>query len=187
MIRLAAACSLLVVASWAATRPTETEDHHAPHAGCAIRMDVREMARRADLVFEGQVVDAHTIEAPDGLIVTDFLIEIDRTQLGEPLAARTVRLPGGVLEDGRGMMVPGMATLQPGEDVLLFLARESATGMRTVMGLSQGKFRIEEAPGGGRRLARGADAAHGHHGDEHFDYAQVQAEIRAGIAQREGE
>lgn len=186
MIRLAAACSLLVAASWAMTRPAEDPDR-AAHAGCAVKMDMRELARRADLVFEGRVQDAHALLAPDGLIVTDFLIEVERTHLGEPLAERTVRLPGGVLDDGRGMVVPGMATLRPGESVLLFLARESRTGMRTVMGLSQGKFLVEDGPGGRRQLARPADGAHEHSADERFDYARVLAELRAGLALREGE
>jgi hypothetical protein len=104
-----------------------------------------------------------------------------------------VRLPGGVLPDGRGLVLPGMPRLVQGEEVLLFLSREGKTGLRLPVGLAQGRLRIERAPDGTRRLVRetvGLELV-----DEHgqrlppgaarelLDYAAVVAQVET-LAQR---
>ena len=191
MIRLIAACSLIVAASWSMTRPTE--ETGGASRGVVVRMSVGELAQRSDLIVEGIVTDTLATETSDGLIVTESLLEVERTFHGEPSGSRTIRLPGGVLPDGRGMLVPGMPTLAQGERVLLFLAPEAANGMRTVMGLSQGKFRVVESALGERSLIRNGahtalfdgascleDAPHA----SHHDYATVVSEIHAALAER---
>jgi hypothetical protein len=47
-----------------------------------------------------------------------------------------------------------MPRLEAGEDAILFLTRESTSGLRMPVGLSQGKLRVVREPGSAPRLAR---------------------------------
>ena len=58
-----------------------------------------------------------------------------------------------VLEDGSGMILAGMPRIAAGEETLLFLSAEGATGVRMPVGLSQGKFRVIQTEDGGRWIA----------------------------------
>jgi hypothetical protein len=111
-------------------------------AGTALELDVSAMMERADLVVEGRVQSATPRVASRGRIETEYLLTVDRTFWGEDQGTRAITIPGGVLPDGRGMIVPGMPRLVPGEDVLLMLSERGATGVRVPIGLSQGKFRL---------------------------------------------
>lgn len=162
-------------------------------AGTALRLDVPQLAERADLVLEGRVRSARGHQAASGLIETEYELEVDRTLHGEHQALRTLRVPGGVLPDGRGLLLPGMPRLLEGEEVLLFLSSESTGGVRMPVGLSQGKFRVETRLDGTRLLSRrhgslttiGAGGQlHDAAGDELFDYAETLAEVHAALARR---
>ena len=165
-------------------------------AGTALRLEVGDMARYADLVIEGKVLDASVLEGESGLIETEYLVSVDRTLWGADLGTRIVRLPGGVLPDGRGMMIPGMPHIDVGEDVMLFLSRPTTWGMRMPMGLAQGKFSIVRSFDGERRLVRDpgsvtyVDPTTGTVSESptaaSLDYAAVISEIHAGLAQRQG-
>ena len=111
-------------------------------AGTAIRMDVAELAERADLVIEARVLSMLALEEPDGRIETEFLLQVQRTFVGDDLAHRTVRLPGGILPNGRGMLLAGMPSVEVGEHAILFLTGPTASGMRMPVGLAQGKMRV---------------------------------------------
>ncbi len=165
-------------------------------AGTAIRLDIPELAQHADLVFEGRVQSATPLVGASGLIETEYLLEVERTFEGEDQNTRTVRLPGGVLANGNGMILPGMPTVQVGEDVILFLTEPSASGVRMPVGLSQGKFRVETSLGGQKQVTR----RHGSlsmvdpdtggvmesSGSEIFNYAAVIAEIHAAVSGSNG-
>lgn len=127
-------------------------------AGTALRMDVSELARRSDLVVEGRVLSQKAVESGQGLIETEFLIEVERTLVGDELPLRAVRLPGGVLPDGRGMLLAGMPALRTGESVMLFLTAPSAGGMRMPVGLAQGKLGVVQDAAGEKLLVRDAGA-----------------------------
>jgi hypothetical protein len=165
----------------------------AVDAGTALRLDVPQLAERAALVLEGRVREARGVLSSTGLVETEYLLEVDRTLYGDHQPVRTLRVPGGVLPGGDGLLLPGMPRMLPGEDVLLFLTGPSAAGARMPVGLSQGKFRVETNLAGERRLTRrhgslttvGADgglwdAA----GAEVFDYAETLAEVHAALARR---
>ena len=190
MRRLIACVSLAVCAAWTVALQLDP----AVEAGTALRLDVSDMVADADLVVEGTVLDSSVHIGSTGLIETEYLLAVDRTFVGENQEQRSVRLPGGVLPDGRGMMIPGMPRMSVGEDVMLFLSRKTAWGMRMPMGLSQGKFRVLQDFDGERRLVRESapvttlDAQSGHAHEvstaASLDYAAVVAEIHAAIAER---
>lgn len=165
---------------------------HVARAGTAVRMDVPALVEGAEVVLEARVLSRRAVREPNGRIDTEYSLGVERTFLGEELASRAIRLPGGVLPDGRGMIVPGLPGLSVGEDVVLFLSRAGASGMRVPVGLAQGKLRIVTDPRGRRRLVRDQDglelvdprtgAIRAADGSAFFDYADVVARIEAASA-----
>lgn len=163
-------------------------------AGTAVRMDVPDLATQADLIVEARVLSARGVEDPSGRIDTEYVLRVDRTLWGTAQAARTVRLPGGTLPDGRGMVLAGVPRLTTGEDVLLFLSSASPTGMRMPTGLGQGKFTVVRDLRGRRSLVRApghlalVDPASGTvreaDGVLRFDYADTFARIEAALSVR---
>ncbi len=182
-----AALGLLAVTSLRST-PTGVD------AGTAIRMDVADLVDRADLVFEGRVLATRTLQPAPGLIETEYTVAVDRTFWGPQLSQRVFRMPGGVLPDGRGLVLPGMPSLRVGEDALLFLSEAGSSGVRMPIGLAQGKFSVISSLSGARALTRRqgslstVDPASGtvqHMGTtELLDYAETIAEIRAAAERR---
>ena len=149
--RLWSSCALLVplaiAVGWTAD---QVWSERVLEAGTALRVNLEGLIDRADLVLEGRIKRATPRPAP-GRIETEYEIEVERTFLGEELQTRTFVMPGGVLPDGTGMILPGVPQLGEGEDAILFLSRESFAGMRVPVGLSQGRFRVE-TPISGRRV-----------------------------------
>lgn len=122
------------------------------NAGTALRMDLEQLVEGSDLVLEARVVSETPVLGADGLVYTDFDLEVQRTFWGDDLTSRSVRLPGGVLPTGRATIIPGMATLNTGDEALLMLSSEGPQGARVFCGLSQGCYRIL-TPFTGPRLA----------------------------------
>ena len=114
-------------------------------AGTAVRLDIEGLVEHAELVLEGRVLSRRAVRTTRGRVATEVELDVLRTFLGEERARRTVRVPGGLLPDGSGVLIPGMPTLLEGEDVLLFLTGPSATGARMPVGLAQGKLRVVTA------------------------------------------
>jgi hypothetical protein len=167
----------------------------APRASTALRLGVRELTLRADLLVEGRVVATRAVER-GGRIETEVELAVDRTFVGEDAGRRTVRVPGGVLPDGRGMVIAGFAPPRPGEEVLWFLAEESPVGTRLPVGLAQGQLRLVTDRAGNKvatrslgrlTLADGAGGALQHAGvGAVIDYAELRAEIESALALRRG-
>lgn len=163
-------------------------------AGTALRLGLPELTARAGLIVEGRVAAAEVHETAQGLIETEYTLEVARTFLGSEQPERRLRLPGGVLADGRGMVLPGMPGLAPGEDVLLFLSEPAPSGRCMPIGLAQGKYRVRAEADGRRTLVREnarvtfADLASGElrHGSSaaRLDYAAAVAEIHAALERR---
>ena len=114
----------------------------AVEAGTALRLEIEDLARRADLVVEGRVIATRAFRDLRGEVRTEFVLSVDETYAGEPFGTRRIELPGGVLPDGSGTLIAGMPSLALGEDALLFLTGESASGLRVPVGLAQGKLRL---------------------------------------------
>ncbi len=162
-------------------------------AGTAVQMEIAEVVQNADLILEAHVLSAQSFEN-EGMIETEFLLQVGQTLLGEDQSTRLVRLPGGVLPDGRGMILAGMPQLSPGEDALLFLSSEGSTGVRMPVGLSQGKYGIQVNEAGVKELVNDSSgvtlvSASGSltsgEGRSVLSYAQVLSEVQAALASRE--
>lgn len=177
--------SLAIATGWVADR---NWSRSALEAGTALRVDLEGLVDRADLILEGRVKRATSRPAP-GRIETEYELEIDRTFLGEERQTRTFVMPGGVLPDGTGMILPGVPRLRVGEDAILFLSRESTAGMRVPIGLSQGRFLVETPIHGHRVVVREygdlglldpkSGALHEARRAERHNYAELVSKIHA--------
>lgn len=164
----------------------------ATRAGTAVRMDVTELVSGAGLVLTGRVVATRAVVAPSGRVDTEYTLEVERTFWGPHQAQRVVRLPGGVLPDGSGMLLAGMPRLATGDEALLTLSEAGPDGMRLPVGLSQGCFHLLEGSGGRRlavRAAGGASlAAAGAHVTEGgrylVEYGELVAEVVRAVEER---
>lgn len=123
-------------------------------AGTALRMTVPDLVNNAELVFEGRVLDARVVPAANGRVATEYFVSVHETYWGLPYGTQTFRMPGGVLPDGSGMVVPGMPEVNVGEDAIFFLTESSPAGVRMPVGLAQGKLTVVVDPLGDKQLQR---------------------------------
>jgi hypothetical protein len=109
--------------------------------------DRAEQVHGSSLIATGRVLSVHSFwDAPGEMILTDAEIALDELWKGTASTRTvTVRTLGGSV-DGIGVSVSGAATFREGEAVLLFLA--PAGGVYRTFGLSVGKYRIVDSPGG---------------------------------------
>ena len=161
-------------------------------AALAERLSVDDLVARCGACLVGTVIEARGRRAADGLIETAYRIRVDERMVadsgGAPGGAfETVVLPGGVLPDGSGLAIPGLARFEVGERALLFLTEADAvTGRRMPVGLDQGQWRLVAGPDG-RTLALGGApagtdeplAALG--GARAIEYAELRARIEAAL------
>lgn len=121
-------------------------------AGTTLRIDLEQAVERAELVVEGRVGPCVVREATSASrgprIETRSTLAVSRSIYGDAGAALELRLPGGVLPDGRGLVVPGLPSLKEGDEVVLMLSRPGTTGVRLPIGLAQGVLRVERAADG---------------------------------------
>ena len=120
------------------------------------RLSLPELLDRSDVVVTGRVMDRSVSVdlSSDGRprrIWTRTKIEVLSQVKGNPGLEVSVLELGGT--SGRySMVVPGAASLVPGEEVLLFLRCPEPACV--VVGLAQGKYRLTTDPTNGRRVAR---------------------------------
>lgn len=124
-------------------------------ASTVIYADLDTLIRDADLVLHATVGEVTTRNlAKVGLpqIVTDVHFRVHRTMKGSnPGPEFSLRLMGGTWGDYK-LDIPGMPVFTPDEEVVLFL---EWTGKNyTVMGLSQGKYRVATDDQGRKTASR---------------------------------
>lgn len=163
-------------------------------AGTAVQLDLAGIVDASELALEARVLDTDVELDARGRPCTRLVLSVERDLLGATRGPFDVRLPGGILPDGSGLLLAGMPRVLPGEEVVLFLSEESNAGLRVPVGLAQGKFRIERDAHGARTVVRdGAelelfDVASGAAGpallDARWDYAEFMAEVQAAVAHR---
>ena len=156
-------------------------------AGTALRLDLPALVERSECIVEARVLASYPLEV-EGMLQTEYVLSVSRTLKGEHLAYRALRWPGGVREDGSGLLIPGMPHLAAGEEVLLFLEAEGRGGLRMPTGLEQGRFALHVGPDGRKRLLRdtsalallgGSGVPSPSGGRTVFDYADLLAAIEA--------
>lgn len=123
-------------------------------AGTAVRLELEQLVAQAELVFEGRVVATRALVSPSGRVETEYFVSVHRSYWGQPAGTQVFRMPGGVLPDGSGMLVPGMPTPQAGEDAVFFLSAVGSTGWRMPVGLAQGVLEVVIDADGERALVR---------------------------------
>ena len=147
-MRLPAAVVVLVSLALALAQPANVE------AGTAQKLEIENLVSQCDLALEGRVQHIRVVEAGQKRIETEITLSVSRRFWGAGGSEFVLRMPGGVLPDGRGLVLPGLPRLAEGEELLLFLSAESRNGTRMPVGLAQGRFRIERRAGGPKTLVR---------------------------------
>jgi hypothetical protein len=107
-----------------------------------LAQSVEELARASDAVLRGTVEHVASRRV-GGRIVTDVAIARAELWRGSAPAHLTIVVPGGEV-DGIGQRVEGAPTFAAGEDVVVFV-RGAGQGRFHVVGLAQGKYRVEGA------------------------------------------
>ena len=106
-----------------------------------VATSVEEAARSADVVVRGRVTSSVGRVTRDGRrVVTEVEIAVDSTWKGATDATVRVVVPGGST-GALAMRVDAAPTFEPGEEVVVFLARQGPVWR--VMGLALGKYRVE--------------------------------------------
>jgi len=164
-------------------------------AATVLRLGLEDLVARCDLALEARVTSCSASIDATGRIGTDYALTVERTFAGKPALQRTIRLPGGVLPDGRGLVLPGMPALAVGDTAILFLSVENARGERVPIGLAQGRLCVRVDADGTRSLvsdlsgldlvdASGLPLPHPVAGPVTLPYASTIERIRAACARR---
>jgi hypothetical protein len=116
-----------------------------------IPIEFRELVAVSSTIVRGRVLDVHA-EWIDGRRSLETFITVEAQEyykgsLGETL---TVRTPGGQMGRYRTIFV-GAPEFHQGEEVILFLRGD--TRVPTIVGLSQGAYRVIADPSGRRIVA----------------------------------
>jgi len=117
-------------------------------------MNIEQLAQRAARIFSGRCLDVRVHEdASLRHTVTDVTVAVTRTVKGNVHGRIVFRLLGdqtASAEKGRG--VDGVPTFRRGEELVLFLYGDSASGLTSPVGFGQGKFGVIRDKAG-RKLA----------------------------------
>jgi len=121
-------------------------------AGMVLKMDLAELAARADGIFRGTVlsVEPGTVNAGGGEIPTvTYRLQVDEPFKGEwPKGVAEITMVGTIKEqDASGPFVrlsrlPELPNLVRGGEYVLFTTPPSPIGLSTTVGLGQGAFKL---------------------------------------------
>ena len=128
----------------------------AVEATTAVQLTDAAMVANADLIVTGECQGVQSDWIGSDL-VTIARVAVGETLKGESAATVDVVLPGGIDLDRKFPIAstwPGAPTMQPGEEVFLFLATGDESGQAHVVGFSQGKFSIQSDPRGRKVVSR---------------------------------
>jgi hypothetical protein len=163
-------------------------------AGTAVRLDLKGLVDSAASCLEARVLASRVELDLHGRPCTRLSLSVTRDLIAPSAGSLDVRIPGGILPDGSGLVLAGMPSFAPGEEILLFLSEESTAGLRVPVGLAQGKFRIVRDARGVRTLLReegelelfdpASSTRSQHELAAAYDYAAAMAEIQAAVARR---
>lgn len=114
------------------------------NASSLLKLDLDDLARRADYVVSGTIEAAATeTDEATGLFITVSELKIDEIIEGQPPDRLEVVTFGGRVGEIR-QVVEGEAELSVGEQVVLFLRKIGRPGRVSVVGMFAGKFQLVE-------------------------------------------
>ena len=115
-------------------------------------LNLEQMTARAETVFSGRCIEVTVTDDPALGAVTLATFEVAQQVKGQASSRITVKMPGDPRAGQDPGGIPGVPSFEVGEEVVLFLYGESASGARSPVGLGQGKFQLI-LDKTGRRLA----------------------------------
>lgn len=113
--------------------------------GTAIKMSIKELTTKSDLIIVGKVIDATSKWAGDrSNIYTYVTINVEEFIKGSQLTNEIlVQVLGGAIKDeGIASLVSEMPSFQKGERVVLFLERSHSPKYFLVLTGRYGKFKV---------------------------------------------
>jgi hypothetical protein len=145
-----------VVLLAAATVPVQTSVLRAQYI--MRQIDLTELARRADIIVQGRVVEVRYEGLPGypNIPTVQVTLQLEKTLRGSVDQRFTFReyLPGPA-----GLMRTGKHDYLVGQRLLLFLPNPSQYGLSSPLGREQGRFKIRRDQSGNEVLANGFDNA----------------------------
>lgn len=104
---------------------------------------IPELATRADRICHGRVDAVEVVREPSGTLLTRVEFSPVSTWKGPATNRITFVQPGGTLGTRR-VLIPGQPTPNPGDELVLFLAR-NPRGEFLVLDVLQGYFQVERS------------------------------------------
>ncbi len=116
------------------------------HSASVVPLSLDEMADQADSIVVARCSDVLT-RWQGNKIVTDVVLDVQERFKGAAQSQISIVMYGGTAMHPRlnvpvNMHVPGSATFQADDEVLVF-SRRNQKGEAQILGLNQGKFRLE--------------------------------------------
>lgn len=145
-----------------------------------------ELIAKSNAILTGTVEGSYVREQND-TIETIYEIRVERAMKGAAKRGELISVvsPGGVLDDERGLLVPGAAHFAQGERVLLFLMRDERGRWQTT-DLTLGRFEFVTSTTGERLLVRDMENVFGWDrvGRVHHEQVRKEAGFLAFVEQK---
>jgi hypothetical protein len=112
-------------------------------------LSLEQVVAAADRIVVGSVVDVRLGRDPEGVPATWITLAVSHTLRGPARRQFAIKQFGLAepLADGTLLRLPGMPRYRPGDEVVIFLRRESERGFTSPVGLDQGVYRVDRAHG----------------------------------------
>ena len=109
-------------------------------------LQLDEIVTTATVAFEGTCTGNRTERDPStGMVVTYTTFSVKDVLKGNVQATHVIKQIGGGMPDGEtAFRVVGIPSFAVGEDYVVFLAGVSSAGFSSPIGLSQGKFTVQQ-------------------------------------------
>jgi hypothetical protein len=128
-------------------------------------LSIEEMTQRAEKIFVGTCTRAERSVSPQGIPIVTLTFTVGEVIKGDVGPTVTFRQLDPAPQSSRnprvrsmwsGATLANVPTYTPGEESLLFLAREGQLGLTAPVGLLQGKLPVATAPTGERQITNRA-------------------------------
>jgi hypothetical protein len=117
-----------------------------------IPMNIERLVKDAGLIVHAKVSKVESgIDSQSGLTVTWVTLQVKENLYGAPASECTFKQYGG--KSGRIVHSPiGMPRYAVGEEMVLMLTAPSQVGMQSPVGMEQGKYRVSNERGNGKKI-----------------------------------